>query len=471
MATKIGQMAQEMAATNPWWRDPERWHIADRDLRAAEAEGITYTPPVLDALQPGSMYLLRGPRRVGKTVAVKRKIRQLIDHGVHPHTIVRAAVDGWNAKDVRTLVHNVALPPHPAGQTRWWFLDEISATKGDWDAHIKWLRDNIPEFNDACVVLTGSKAAELTRASGTLAGRRGAATDVDRTLLPMGFATFMRLRADLPDLQLPLDQLHTDAGAQMYAQLLPWLNDLTRGWDLYLQYGGFPSAVAAAGRGEPIPEAFLQAMMDVIARDAFATSRLSRTQTTTLLERLWQSMATPANLSNIAQDLDTSSDTVARHVDYLGDAYLAWRCPQRQDKAWRPRLRAQDKIYAIDPLVARLTHLRNPARADIDPTVLTEMLLGVALHRASMRSGRLWADDEHLFYVRTPARKEIDFVSADLGGVAVEGKYTEGRWRSEAATVNASEYDGVLVTRNVLDTADNAAWAVPTGILAYLIDT
>lgn len=129
---------------------------------------------------------------------MKRKIRQLIDGGVHPHAIVRAAVDGWNAKDVRTLVHNVALPPHPKGQTRWWFFDEISATRGDWDAHIKWLRDNDPEFNDACMVLTGSDAAELTRASGTLAGRRGAATDGDRTLLPMGFATFMRLRADLP---------------------------------------------------------------------------------------------------------------------------------------------------------------------------------------------------------------------------------------------------------------------------------
>ncbi|MHB1738670.1 MAG: hypothetical protein ACYCXA_04155 [Actinomycetes bacterium] len=35
--------------------------------------------------------------------------------------------------------------------------------------------------------------------------------------------------------------------------------------------------------------------------------------------------------------------------------------------AWTPRERAQDKVYAVDPLVARLAHLRNPDRADIDP--------------------------------------------------------------------------------------------------------
>jgi hypothetical protein len=53
------------------------------------------------------------------------------------------------------------------------------------------------------------------------------------------------------------------------------------------------------------------------------------------------------------------------------------------------------------------------------------------------------------------------------------GKYIEtGRWRGEAVTVNASDWAGVLTTRNVLDCADPAgAWAVPAGILAALVDT
>jgi hypothetical protein len=47
-----------------------------------------------------------------------------------------------------------------------------------------------------------------------------------------------------------------------------------------------------------------------------------------------------------------------------------------------------------------------------------------------------------------------------------------GRWRGEAVTVKASDWAGVLTTRNVLDCTDPAdAWAVPAGILAALVDT
>lgn len=266
--------------------------------------------------------------------------------------------------------------------------------------------------------------------------------------------------------------MRADRSRKTFASLLPWLNDLVRGWDLYLQYGGFPSAVAAAQQGQPVPQHFLQAMMDVIGRDAFASSRLSRAQTTSLLDRLWESMSTPANLSSIAQDVGTSTDTVTRHVQYLRDAYLLWVCPQKYPQRWVPRDGSQSKLYAIDPLVARLAHLLNSERPDIDPTVLTEMMIGVAVHRARTSLGRAWEDDPQVFFARTPARKEIDFVSSHFGGAALEGKYTEGgNWRSEAATVNASAWDGILVTRNVLDIDGRDAWAVPASVLAYLLDT
>jgi len=135
------------------------------------------------------------------------------------------------------------------------------------------------------------------------------------------------------------------------------------------------------------------------------------------------------------------------------------------------RARSQDKIYAIDPLIARLAHLRSAAREDVDPSVLTEMQLGMAIRRRIFASGGPMTRDEFLFYVRTPARKEIDFVSEAFGGAALEGKYIEdGRWLSDAATVNASIWRGVLATRNVLDTASARAWAVPAGLLCYLID-
>lgn len=474
MVTKIGQLAQELSRLNPWWRD-RNWAATDPDLRDASNTGLAYRSDVLGGLESGGLYILRGPRRVGKTVAVKQQIEDLIAVGVPPTTIVRIAVDGWSAKELRTIVQNTALPPAPAGHHRIWFIDEISAVTGEWDQQIKWLRDNDLGFHDAIVVLTGSNATALTDAAGTLSGRRGNHGQLDRTLLPIGFRTFVTLTMSgpLPAMApLSIAQLHTPTARDAYLAALPWLDDLVRLWELYLLYGGFPRSVAAAAQGAPIPTSFVEDIFNVIAGDSFRHSKLSSTTEMALLERLWSAMASPANLTSIGKDVDATQDIVTRHVGYLGDSYLLWHCPQRADQRWLPRDKAQDKLYAIDPLVARLAHLRNSARADIDPTVLTEMQIGMAIRRRIISTNPSALNDDFLFHVRTASRKEIDFVARDLGGVAVEGKYCEdGRWTGEAATVNASEWDGLLCTRNVLDIAGEAAWAVPAGILAFAIDT
>lgn len=474
MVTKIGQLAQELARTNPWWRDPT-WHERDPDLREARAGGVSYRSNVLSNLKSGSLYILRGPRRVGKTVAVKQEIENLLAAGTPATCIVRVAADGWEAKDLRTLLQNTALPQTPDGHSRYWFIDEVSAVVGPWDQQLKWLRDNDADFRSAAVVLTGSNAAALTAAGGALAGRRGDAGNLDRTLMPVGFRTFVQLMMGeaAPKAELvPMDSLHTPLASDTYQAVLPWLDDLVRLWETYILRGGFPKSVVASVRREVIPEGFIDDLFNVVSADAFKTSRLSALTEMALLERLWSSMASPANLSNIGNDIDINQETVARHVAYLRDAFLLWQCPQRSDSHWLPKERAQNKIYAIDPLMARLAHLRNPQRADIDPTVLTEMQLGMAILRRALAEKPHAGHDQFVFHVRTPARKEIDFVSEMLGSVAIEGKYCEnGSWLGEAATVNASPWTGILATRNVLDVSNDQAWAVPAGILAYLLDT
>jgi uncharacterized protein len=474
MATRIGQIAQQISRMNPWWRSAG-WAESDEDLREVRDSGLGFRSPCLDDLQPGGLYLLRGPRRVGKTVAVKQAIQALLASGVPPLAVVRFAADGWLASDLRTLVQNVAIPPAPEGTRRWWFIDEVTAVKGDWATEIKWLRDNDPAFRTATVVLTGSNAEGLTVASGILAGRRGRVSNTDRTLLPMGFRSFAELLlpevASLP--RLPVGRLRSQEAVQAYFGALPWLDDLVRLWEVYLQYGGFPAAVAAARQAQPVPGWFIDDLFSVLHRDAFASSRLSESQTSALVARLWAGMGSPVNASGIGVDVDVSHDAVARHIGYLHDAYLLWSCPQTSDGAFIRRDRSPHKLYAIDPLIARLSYLRNPARPDVDPTILTEMQVGMALRRATFAGGWPWTADEVIFYHRTKSRKEIDFVGEPLAGAAVEGKYTEtGRWRGEAATIDASEWDGLLTTRNVLDCSDPSnAWAVPAGILAALVDT
>jgi predicted AAA+ superfamily ATPase len=99
VATTIGRLATELAATNPWWRGGrwvEDWVTLDPDLRPAAQTGLGYASGCLDGLEPGRLYLLRGPRRVGKTVTVKQTIDGLLRRGEPPTSVVRIAADGWS---------------------------------------------------------------------------------------------------------------------------------------------------------------------------------------------------------------------------------------------------------------------------------------------------------------------------------------------------------------------------------------
>jgi predicted AAA+ superfamily ATPase len=363
----------------------------------------------------------------------------------------------------------------PEGQNRYWFIDEVSAVTGKWDEQIKWLRDNDLGFHDSTVVLTGSKAASLTAGAGTLAGRRGGKPNLDRILLPLGFRTFAQLasRGSLPNApKLAVSTLRTPEARASYHNLIPWLDQLVELWEMYILYGGFPVSVAAAVQRAPIPDAFVDDLLNVVSADTFKASRLSVHTGMSLLDRHWLFMSSPANLVNIGIDVGISQDTVTRHVGYLRDALLLWHCPQKDENQWTPRLRAQDKLYAIDPLIAHLPHLRKSGRPDIDPTVLTEMQVGMAVNRRVRVQTVRITNDQFLFYFKTPTRKEIDFVSEVFAGVALEVKYIEAeQWNSEAATVNASNWHGLLVTRNVLGAKVDSAWAVPAGIICYLMDT
>jgi uncharacterized protein len=447
-------------------------------LRSAARSGLHYHPNVLSDIPRGSLVLLRGPRRVGKSVEIKRLVQQLLTQGHPPRAVIHAAADGWTTSDLRTLVNIGKRLAPPTINHRWWLIDEVSSVP-QWSQTLKYLRDNDPDFAEDTVILTGSSSADLTAASSNLAGRRGPVSYPDRTLLPMGFRTFADIALASRGQTMPgvahlrPTTLRDPGQRQVLAGLLPWLPDLLAWWEIYLQCGGFPQSVAAqltGGDGGPI----VQALFDIVQRDAFGSAGLSQAQSLGLLASITANLTNAMNLSDLARDLDLGHDTASRRLADLNDTYLTWTC--HRSEQLRPNLRAQAKRYFTDPLLARLAHLRNPTFLPPDATQLTEQQLGIALVRSAERNspGR-YADDDSVLFERTPSRKEIDFVGPQLDPVAIEAKYIDdGRWVGEAATVNASRYQGIIATRSVLDTeSDDPArsWAVPACLLAYCLDT
>ncbi|HLI15259.1 MAG TPA: hypothetical protein VKV23_04305 [Acidimicrobiales bacterium] len=87
------------------------------------------------------------------------------------------------------------------------------------------------------------------------------------------------------------------------------------------------------------------------------------------------------------------------------------------------------KLYFIDPLHARLAHLRRTEVEPPDYPMLTERQLGTARLRAHGREapGSLKEADAVLYY-RSATGREVDFVGHWLSELPYEGKDTEGAW-------------------------------------------
>lgn len=473
-----GEAQQLLTATNRWWRDPVGWHATDPDLREAAEAPYDYRAGVLSDLTPGGLYVLRGPRRVGKTVAVKHAIRDLIASGVAPRRIAHMAVDGLRGRDLPLVVDAAdALLLEDGG--RFWFFDEITGISDGWPERLKWLRDNDPRFRTDTVVLTGSSAVDLTAATKALAGRRGPAHAPDRVLLPIGFRSFVSLAVpDAPppgDGRLAIVELSARRLHALARDLTPWLDTLIRAWEVYLRVGGFPVAVAGYLSAREEPLALRASLLDAIHGDAFRRADWSRPRTIDLLRRVAAGLCSPLNVTSLADDIGASHGAARHRLDDLRETFVVWPCHRESDL--RPRLRAQPKLYFTDPIYTQLADV-DPAVAAVDGSAgvdfarLSQQQLGVALLRAAERAapGSFVAFDRVMHH-RTATRREIDFVGPGFGGLAFESKYVDGKWRRDAATLRASRWRGVMATRSELDLDDPETIAVPTALLAWLIDS
>jgi uncharacterized protein len=417
--------------------------------------------------------MLRGPRRVGKSVEIKRAISAVIDGGANPRLVFFCSCDGLSVQDIRRLVAVGQGDTATLSGERYWFLDEVTAVP-NWAVAIKELRDGDPVFRDSCVVLSGSSARDLRDATKALAGRRGDVADSDRLLLPMDFHSFCISIGGfdgLPETGLRPKDLLAAAGEEAISRLSPFFSDLDHAWQSYLRIGGFPRAVSDFVSTADVSEGFIQALWDVIAGDAFQTTGMSDGEVAAFIERLVAGLASPLNASAVARDVGLSDHhRVNDRIDSLNLALMAWRC--HRIRRGLPNFRAQEKVYFVDPLLARLPHLKDERRRDPDDSRLSEQQLGMLLLRAAGdRSPATLLEASTVMYERVASGAEIDFVGPELG-VGFEGKYVDGPWRRAAVTLR-SRGGGIFATRTVLDLSDGrkegAVWAVPAGILGWLL--
>jgi predicted AAA+ superfamily ATPase len=166
------------------------------------------------------------------------------------------------------------------------------------------------------------------------------------------------------------------------------------------------------------------------------------------------------------------SGRLARLVSTFGGI----RCPQIDDRG-RVVPNSQSKYYLIDPLLAHLPNQLDPVFPVPAMTRLSEAALGIHVARAMdrLQPGR-FLEGRALGYRRTGSGNEIDFApqpvrtaGVDVFSTALESKWVERNWRSEALVVENAVGSGVLATKSVLDCENYPTWAIPAPIVALAL--
>src|SRR3989304_1499032 len=85
----------EIVSQNPWWKHEAEFDRYDNSLQ--KANPIFFKRKEMELVK-GSIYILRGPRQVGKTTYLKDTIRSLIQKGIPPRDIFYLSLDFFTSR-------------------------------------------------------------------------------------------------------------------------------------------------------------------------------------------------------------------------------------------------------------------------------------------------------------------------------------------------------------------------------------
>ena len=460
-----------LALQNPWWADPA---ALDRDphLQALQDLPLKIRWPLSRRLRlhEHRLYILRGPRQIGKTTLMKSLIARLIREGVPPRRILYFALDIGGIRSARDLQDLLAtylqFSGGESGALRWVFLDEVTYTP-EWAVGIKAAYD-LGLLRSSWLLVSGSSTLDLKAGGERLPGRRGLqAHENDLVLLPLGFREYLeQLGHRFPRIQTLEPEEVYEVAQQIAASRapvdhLPW----------YLLTGGFPLSINAYLRDRTVPPEVYHTYQTAILGDLLRV-RKRETFAREILQVLLQKRFEPVDWSGLAQETGIGSHVTAReYVETLEALFLLRVVPAvRSLGSPQISLRKRRKIYFLDPflLAASLAWVEG----DVRPFSRFQAYLADPLSRAKVLEGvvgnALAASLGPVRYWRNQG--EVDFIVVQgnriLGYVEVKD---QARIRTADLRSLRKAGGGILLSRNTLELNRHPSGTVAVVPIPYFL--
>jgi len=467
---------------NPWWKSPEGWVDFDKHLKPDPARFITFTRQDIN-LEAGNIYLILGPRQVGKTFWIKQHIKALLSREklfASPRSVCYLSCDtltGRSRKELRTAI-DFLIEGDRQAECTYLFLDEITYIN-DWAYTLKELADS-GQTRRLVVVATGSSPAALKEQSETLPGR-----GLQQHLIkPLTFREFIlqatprivmyaieeSLRAYLRELiskmVAPVSLNDIAAFMEKTNQMLPFKKELDYLFNFYLLTGGYPFVINHyfnnhfnEKKGVIADAVYREAMQTVLSdlKNLGYQEDIIRQVLFSIINKMGNRYSY-TDLSQSGEGL--TRQTLVSYVSHLERSFILNPLLAYDFNKQQPKYKGDKKIYFTDPFVlaSAQTWLTGKTGYDISDDLrlnqagyLVETI--VAQHLAVANESPVMREVDTFCWFYYNAR-EIDFVyrTKENDFLGIEATYQESPRPSDVARVSQiKKY--LLLTKDEYDCA------------------
>jgi hypothetical protein len=284
--------------------------------------------------------ILKGPRRVGKTVLLHQLVAGAIGDGFPPQQILFVPIDTplYSGMPLERLLALFARQTgrDPAAR-RIVIFDEIQCLK-NWEVHLKALTDKHPNTR---FIASGSAAAALKLKS----HESGAGRFTDFYLPPLTFAEFL----NFADLERHL--IRPEPGSTSMRFTMPDVKHLNAAFIDYLNFGGFPESVLNPQIRRNTQRYLGRDIIDnVVLRDLPSLYGIQDVQEP---NRLFNTIAYHSgreiSLDGLTSGSGVAKNTIARYLACLEAAFLIVRVRRVDDAARTFQRMRQFKAYLTNP--------------------------------------------------------------------------------------------------------------------------
>ena len=359
----------EITAQNPWWSQGADFALYDKNL--SQAKPIFFERKELK-LKKGNIYILRGPRQVGKTTYLKDQVRKLISRGISPRDILYLSLDFFTSRrELRNAIQYFLESRRDSAHT-YLLLDEITSIE-DWNLELKFMADQGLLQNGA-LIATGSSAAKLKEKGELLPGRGVEGNEY--YIKPLTFREFalqsidfisqhlsqgelqnsiLKLRPILSSSHLIFDHNFGEI-RKIIEHLIPFKNDLGYLFRLYLTTGGLPGVINHyfSNRYLNQKDQIENPIAEIFIRDVVGDlSKFQRQETISrqILKAIISRYGSRYSFSNLAREIERNHVTTIDYLEFMEESFICFTFYAYDFNTKSIKIKGDKKVYFFDPFI------------------------------------------------------------------------------------------------------------------------